>query len=165
MTEQFEIERKFLIEYPDLKILREQPDCRVIEIGQTYLLEENGKESRVRSWRENGVTVYIKTEKEKVGELRRIEREGEISKSEYDSLLAFADPTKRTLHKTRYRIPYAGKLLEIDVYPFWQDRAILEIELSDENEPVSFPPYLRVIREVSGEKEYKNKTLANRDVS
>lgn len=165
MTEQFEIERKFLIEYPDLKILCEQPDCRAIEIEQTYLVEKNGKESRVRAWREDGKTVYIKTEKEKIGKLRRIEREGELSKSEYDVLLAFADPTKRTLHKTRYRIPYAGKLLEIDVYPFWQDRAILEIELSDENEPIAFPHYLRVIREVSGEREYKNKTLASRDVS
>ncbi len=165
MKEQFEIERKFLIGYPDPRILREQPDCRVVEIEQTYLVEKNGKESRVRVWREDGRTVYIKTEKEKVGKLRRIEREGEITRTEYEALLILADPTKRTLHKTRYRIPYAGKLLEIDVYPFWQDRAILEVELSDENEPIAFPPYLRVIREVSGEKEYKNKTLARRDLS
>ncbi len=162
MEEHFEIERKFLIQYPDLSLLLRQPLCRVAEIEQTYLTNANGGESRVRLWRENGQTVYYKTEKEKVGALRRIEREAEISEEEYKSLLTLADPAKRPLQKTRYRIPYQGSLLEIDVYPFWSDQAILEIELSNENDPISVPPYLQVIREVSGEAAYKNKTLASR---
>lgn len=49
---------------------------------------------------------------------------------------------------------------EIDVYPFWNNQAILEIELSDANAPIDFPPFLNIIREVTGEYDFKNSTLA-----
>ena len=42
----FEIERKFLIEYPDLEILEEYPKS---EIAQTYLKTNDGFTSRVRA--------------------------------------------------------------------------------------------------------------------
>ena len=40
------------------------------------------------------------------------------------------------------------------------DRAILEIELQYEDEAATIPDYVDVIRDVSGEKAYKNKQLA-----
>ena len=40
--EPLEIERKFLIEYPDVKLLEADPACRRIEIIQTYLKSDNG---------------------------------------------------------------------------------------------------------------------------
>ena len=42
---------------------------------------------------------------------------------------------------------YENQYFEIDVYPFWDDQAIAEIELSDENTAVKFPDFIRVIRE------------------
>ena len=57
-------------------------------------------------------------------------------------------------------MPYAGHVLEFDVYPFWTDRAILEIELRSEDETAAIPDYVDIIRDVSGEKAYKNKQLA-----
>ena len=51
---------------------------------------------------------------------------------------------------------------EIDVYPFWKDKAIVEIELSSEDQEVIFQPQLKMIREVTGEKEFKNASLARR---
>ncbi len=41
-----------------------------------------------------------------------------------------------TLRKTRWCMLYAGRVLEIDVYPFWEHTAVLEIELPDDA-PVS----------------------------
>ena len=49
---------------------------------------------------------------------------------------------------------------EIDVYPFWNDKAIAEIELSDENASVEFPPKIKVIKEVTEDEAYKNASLA-----
>ena len=50
--------------------------------------------------------------------------------------------------------------MEIDVYPFWTKQAILEIEISKENEHVDIPPYLIIMRDVTGDKRYKNYSLA-----
>ena len=62
--------------------------------------------------------------------------------------------------KTRYCVPVGARVAEIDVYPFWQDKAIVEIELSDGNEPIEFPPQLHVICEVTDDPDYKNARLA-----
>ena len=50
----------------------------------------------------------------------------------------------------------------MDLFPFWTDRAIAEIELTDAAENVDFPEELRVIREVTDEKEYTNAALAGK---
>lgn len=154
-----EIERKFLIAYPNEKELASLPGARVSDIVQTYLLSEEG-ERRVRMWQENGEVMYISTYKQKTGGIRRIEIEKQITRAEYDALLETADPEMHPLHKRRYTIPYGTHTAEIDVYPFWNDRAILEIELSHEDETFDFPGFVTVIREVTGERQYKNPVLS-----
>ena len=87
----------------------------------------------------------------------------QISREEYQDLLSQADPTKRVLEKTRYCLPYRGKLLEVDLYPFWQDQAVLEVELEHEDDLISIPEELTVLREVTGDMAYKNAVLAKTD--
>ena len=159
-TSQYEIERKYLIEYPDKSLLERAEGVRVKRIEQTYLLAGAGETRRVRKMTENGVTRYIETRKYRVSDLRATEEEAELSAAEYDALLKLADPALRPIFKTRYAIPYAGHTVEVDLYDFWQDRATAEVELADESEGVELPPYLRVIREVSDDKRYKNVNLA-----
>ena len=55
---------------------------------------------------------------------------------------------------------YSGQLFELDIYPFWNDRATLEIELSDENENFELPPFIEVIKEVTDDDRYKNRSLS-----
>ena len=86
--------------------------------------------------------------------------EEEISRETYDRLLADADPALNAIEKRRYRIPYAGQLLEIDLYSFWSDRATLEVELRREDQAVELPEWIELIREVTGERAYKNRYLA-----
>ncbi|MCD7865087.1 MAG: hypothetical protein LUG54_03575 [Clostridiales bacterium] len=71
-----------------------------------------------------------------------------------------ADTTKRQIRKTRYCLTYMGQYFEIDVYPFWDDKAIAEIELSDENAEIIFPKQIRVIKDVTDDDSYKNASLA-----
>ncbi|MBO5286918.1 MAG: AAA family ATPase [Clostridia bacterium] len=159
--EPLEIERKFLIEYPDLNWLDSLPNCQKIEIVQTYLKSEAG-ETRVRQRGINGNYVYFKTTKQKISDLKRIEVEKKLTREQYLKLLPEADPTKRPIEKTRYCLTYKNQYFEIDIYPFWSDKAIVEIELSSESDPISFPPELKIIKEVTGENEYKNSTLAKK---
>lgn len=156
-----EIERKFLIVKPDEVSLARLPGVRICDIVQTYLLSPDG-ERRVRSWSENGEVTYISTYKKKLGGIRRIEIENEISAEEYQKQLLSADPSMNPLNKRRYIIPYGVHTAEIDIYPFFDDVAILEIELSSEDEHFLLPSFLTVIREVTGEKEYKNPVLARK---
>lgn len=155
-----EIEYKYLIRYPDIAVLESQPRSKKAEIVQTYLLSENGVTARVRSWTENGTTRFFKTEKKWISRMTAEEKETQISEEEYLVLLDKADPIRKPIAKTRYRIPFASHLLEIDIYPFWKKQAVLEVEISQEDEAVDIPSYLSVLRDVTGEREYKNHSLA-----
>ena len=80
---------------------------------------------------------------------------------EYLTLLMDADTNKKQIRKTRYCLTYESQYFEIDIYPFWNDKAIVEIELSDENTQIAFPPFLKVIKEVTDDKNYSNFALAS----
>jgi CYTH domain-containing protein len=158
----FEIERKFLIEYPDIAWLEDCEECRSANIVQTYLKGEPGVGERVRSWESGGKCTYYHTEKRDVTSVRRVETEETVSEKEYKKLLSRADPDRRPIVKTRYLLPYDGHTIEIDVYPFWSDRAIAEVELSDENEKFSFPDKIKIIKDVTDDKAYRNASLAQK---
>lgn len=156
-----EIERKYLIRYPDLPAVERAEGYNKTEITQTYLKSESTEfGARVRKRGAGGLYVYTKTYKRNLSMIRRIELEEEITKQEYQSLLKEADPALKTISKVRHCFLYAGKLFELDVYPFWHDRATLEIELSDESEPFTLPPFITVIKEVTEDRRYRNRSLA-----
>ncbi len=158
--EPFEIERKFLVEYPDLAALEALPNCQRIEIIQTYLCAPEGEETRVRQRGADGSYIYFQTTKRAVSERKRVEVERRLTQDEYLRLLMDADPLCRPVRKTRYCLTHANQYFEIDVYPFWKDRAVVEIELADEDEEIRFPALLKVLREVTADERYKNSSLA-----
>ena len=97
-----------------------------------------------------------------LGEPEPYEIERRLSQQEYLRLLMDADTTRRQIRKTRYCLTYENQYFEIDLYPFWNDKATAEIELSDEQAPIAFPEQIRVIREVTDDDAYKNAALASR---
>lgn len=158
--EPFEIARKFLIEYPDVPTLETLPNCRKFDIIQTYLRSKAGDELRIRQRGENGSYVYYKTLTHTVTGMKRIEIEESLSQDEYLQLLTDADPTMRQIHKTRYSLAHENQYFEIDVYPFWKDKAIVEIALHDEDEEIRFPRQMKIFKEVTDDENYSNASLA-----
>lgn len=161
VPEPFEIERKFLIEYPDISYLESIPNCQKVEIIQTYLNSNNEDEIRVRQRGHQGNFIYYQTVKKKISDVKRIEIEKRLSEEEYLRLLMNADTTKHQIRKDRYCLMYENQYFEIDIYPFWKDKAIVEIELSDENADVMFPDFIKVIKEVTDDEAYRNASLAD----
>jgi len=159
-----EIERKFLITYPNIETIENSLKCQKIEISQTYLNSNNSDEIRVRKSTIDNKTTFVKTIKRKINNqgFKRVEIESEITSDEYSKLLEDADITKHTLTKTRYCFNYKGQLFELDIYPFWTNQAILEIELLSENEKINFPNFIEIIREVTNDENYKNSNLAKK---
>lgn len=155
-----ETERKFLIYMPCLDTLCAQPEIRIQEITQTYLLTDGKKNARIRKINECDNISYIKTVKERISTLSCYEEEKEITEEQYLELLKYADKEKQNINKTRYSFRYGRHIIEIDIYSFWNDRATLEIELKSEDEEFSIPAFIKVVKEVSTDKRYKNTNLA-----
>ena len=158
----FEIERKFLIEYPDIEWLSSLPNCEKVEIIQTYLKVNEMEEVRVRQRGSQGHYIYYQTRKRKVNDYKRIESERRISKDEYLNLIMNADTSLGRIRKDRYCLTYNNQSFQIDVYPFWKDKAIAEIELQHVDDQIDFPKELSVIKEVTGDPDYRNASLARR---
>ena len=156
----YEIKRKFLIEYPDVQTLEMLPNCRKLDIVQTYLNSKNGDELRIRQRGENGSYVYYKTQRHYITGMKRIEIEESLSQDEYLKLLMDADPSMHQIQKTRYCLSHENQYFEIDIYPFWNDKAIAEIELRDENEEIHFPKQMKIFKEVTDDENYKIASLA-----
>ena len=155
-----EIERKYLIRMPDEGLLDSLAQGRAW-IEQTYLSAEAGTTERVRVSRSpGGEPVYTHTVKKRRSSLTREELETEISREEYEALLRRADPALQVIRKTRWRIPFEEHTLEVDRFPFWADRALLEVELHSEKEAVALPEWALLIREVTQEEAYTNRSLA-----
>ena len=156
-----EIELKYLIRYPDIKTLQAQKGVEQWEIVQIYLtVPDPGETRRIRQVVSDGEIKYYKTFKRRLSDMSSEEDEGEIDQMEFIRLSQEVHPACKPLVKTRYRIPYQGHVLEFDIYPFWTDRAIMEIELERENEGAALPDYVQVIRDVSADIAYKNRSLA-----
>lgn len=153
----FEIERKFLIAMPDEALLAAASASR---IAQTYLLGQEGTTERVRARAFPEGTEYTHTTKRRLSAVKRLELEEQIGEEAYEALLQRADPARRTIEKTRYCLPWGGLTLEIDVFPFWQNCALLEIELEDEGQDYTLPNEVRVIREVTEDPRYTNSALS-----
>ena len=156
-----EVERKFLIKKPTPEQLEVLGCLSKTNIIQTYLKSDDNKtERRVRQrgTKQDGFNFYY-TEKVDIGAGERLEQENKITPSEYISYLAEADTSLHQISKIRRCFIYDKKYYEMDIYPFSDEYAILEIELNDINEEINLPP-LTIIKEVTNDETFKNYSLA-----
>ena len=156
-----EIERKFLIKYPDLDAVRAMPGYRVIHISQTYLdASDDFAGGRVRRIVDGDSVRYIYTFKKRISEISRREYERELGEDEYRELLRYSRADCITIEKDRHIFTYEGLTYELDVYTFWDDRATLEAEVDREDRKIPIPPCVTLIREVTLDRRYNNSRLA-----
>lgn len=154
-----EIERKFLVSMPSKELLRA---AQVSHISQTYLRGEKGTTERVRKRVYPDRTEYTHTIKRRISDAVRQEDEREIDRSEYETLMLRADPDRRTVEKDRYCYLYRNQMFEIDVYPYWADKCLMELELESTEQEFFLPPEIDLIREVTNDRRYTNASLAKK---
>jgi adenylate cyclase len=144
-----EIERKFLVINDGW---RDQVRDSVL-IRQGYLAGSEQASVRVRL---SGNQANLNIKSATLG-VRRTEYEYEIPVSDANDMLdQLCD--KPLIEKTRYHVPYADHLWEVDVFCGDNDGLVVaEIELVDENEAFALPPW--VGDEVSHDPRYYNVCL------
>ena len=153
-----EIERKFLIDCPtrdDLMTHGAVPQ----KIVQAYLKSDGNTERRIRERGDSNDFTCFYTEKKSFSPLKRIERERKISTQEYMTLLT---ETEYVLTKTRWCFIWQGQYFELDTFDSDSKQALLEIELTDERQQISLPPWCHIIREVSHDEAYHNHSIAQK---
>ncbi len=157
-----EIEKKFLIKYPDLSVLENQPGYNRTQIVQTYLKDgdSDNMHGRIRKRGANGEFVYTKTFKKDITAMARTEIESCISEQEYNALLRQKKEDYSTIEKERVVFSYCGRNFEVDLYPFWKDNAVMEIELESETAEFSLPPFIEIIRDVTADTAFRNSSIA-----
>lgn len=153
---ELEIERKYLIVCPDEAMLERIPGAYKYDIEQIYLPSGARIRKRVR----DGKAEYFYTVKQRVSDVTRIEREHTISEDEYRELAREAGDAPAFISKTRWCLPCGEHVAEVDIYAFWQRVAVVEVELSGEDERFELPSEITVLREVTGESAYLNKSMA-----
>lgn len=144
-----EIERKFLIDHQRWANLN-KPEGKLFRQG--YLLTDKDKTIRVRATETKGFLTI----KGQTIAATRMEYEYEIPIAEATELLDNFSLSE--LSKTRYEIPFSGKLWEVDVF-LGDNKGLIvaEIELDSEDEIFALPDW--VSREVTEEEKYYNSNL------
>ena len=125
------------------------------KIGET----KNGVERRIRQQKNGEDYLYFYTEKHTMEDGARWVTEKPISEKAYIRYLMEGDSSLHSVRKTKYRFHYAGRAMEIDVYPFSGERAVLFVYGSGHENAV-LPEEIRVLRDVTGDLDYKNRRLA-----
>ena len=79
----------------------------------------------------------------------------------YQSLLQQADPYRQTIHKMRKSFIWKGQYFELDSFlaPI-SNLIILETKGIKRHEEVKFPPFLRVVEDITGNTQYYNYNIA-----
>lgn len=157
-----EKEDKFLIEPfnpPDVPVF-----TSVSVIAQDYLVAlKGGEERRVRSRGDEHGATYFYTVKEEISPDKRLERERIISEEEYFELLKEKDPAYLTVKKRRVCFFHKEQFFEADLFEApeeYRGLSLLEAEWSDRSPESILPPFMKVIRKVTGDKRYSNKAIA-----
>ena len=149
-----EIERKFLVK----QIPENLDQYKYDDIKQGYIhVSMDGKEFRLRQKSDK----YYQTFKEGEG-INRIEGENEIDKDRFETMWPLTE--NKRLEKTRYYIPQGERTIELDIYKgLKQGLIIAEVEFESEDEAKAFIPPSWLGDDVTGNKRYKNQTLAMKD--
>ena len=89
-----------------------------------------------------------------------VETERMITEEEFLSLAKERDRDSMPLLKCRHAFSYLGRVFEVDVYPLWHKYCIMEVELPSEDCSLEFPPFIRVLREITGDFRYSNASMS-----
>ena len=151
-----EEERKYIVE-----LTGDLPECIESDIRQTYLVADPDCEVRLRRRSWNGEAVNVHKTKKQVSPTEALETERQVTNALYESLLQQADPYRATIHKTRRSFIWKGQYFELDTYhePI---KGLMVLETKDiaQQESVNFPPFIKVIEDITGNQQYYNYNIA-----
>ena len=145
-----------------VEIVGDIPECSESDITQTYLVAEPGSEVRLRrrQW-SGGKVVNVHRSKKRLSDTEIIETERRVDNNLYEQMLQQADPYRATIKKHRRSFIWKGQFFEIDTFmePI-NDLVMMETKGITEQEKINFPPFVKVLEDVTGNTKYLNYNIA-----
>lgn len=155
-----EASRKYLVKNtPDIIEKLEETSSKT-HILQHYLLSNPGFEKRIRAREKDGTVLYYYSESTIISPNVRNKRDRFISLRQYDDYMLEVDKTLSPIDKERYSFYNDNHYYRYDVFSFDKTKAILSVQLADENDEVTIPEGFEVIKDVTDMINYKNYYLA-----
>lgn len=159
LPQQAQQERIFRVE-----LTGEIPECSESMITQTYLVTEPGNEVRLRrrEW-SGGKVVNVHRSKKRINDNEVIETERQVDNNLYEQMLSQADPYRCTIRKKRQSFIWKGQFFEIDTFlePV-SNLVMMETKGVTAQETVNFPPFVKVLEDVTGNSKFLNYNIALR---
>jgi CYTH domain-containing protein len=147
-----------------VEIVGDIPESSDSMITQTYLVAEPGCEIRLRrrEW-SGGKVVILHRSKKRISETEVIETERKVDNNLYEQMLQQADPYRQTIVKRRQSFIWKGQFFQIDTFlsPV-TNLVIMETKGVGEQETINFPPFVKVLEDVTGNQTYYNYNIALR---
>ena len=147
-----------------VELTGEIPECSESMITQTYLVSEPGSEVRLRrrEW-SGGKVVNVHRSKKRINDNEVIETERQVDNNLYEQMLSQADPYRATIRKKRQSFIWKGQFFEVDTFvePV-SNLVMMETKGVTEQETINFPPFVRVLEDVTGNSKYLNYNIALR---
>lgn len=158
LPQRIKVERRYIVE-----VNGEIPESIESDITQTYLIGEPGCEIRLRRRGWGSKFVNVHTTKKKISAHEVLVTERQVSTNLYQSMLQQADPYRQTIHKKRKSFIWQGQFFELDTFlqPI-NNLVIMETKGITNHEDVKFPPFIRVVEDITGNIKYDNHMLALR---
>lgn len=152
------VEKKYLIKMPDVNQLIKNKHCRKVHVKQHYLIDETKKEQeKIVLRREKNKNFYYKVNKK-----NNVKYSQAIKADDYINKLEDENNKFYHIYKDRYYYIYDSRCIKIDIFPFWKDKAILEVDILNDRESIKFPKFIEVLEEVTTIDSYKNYYLAEK---
>lgn len=129
-------------------------------IIQHYLKSQSGTERRIRKRERNGNTICYYSEAAMLSPSTRIKKDRIISNGQYGDYSLEIDPNLHVIDKVRYSFYYNSLFFKLDIFSFDPTKALLGIQVPDQDEEIQLPDFIEVIKDVSDIMNYKNYYLA-----
>lgn len=153
---------KYLIEVDDelLERLKKEDNYSTSHIVQHYLTGDGTHERRIRRRERNGDVMFVYSESNYISGNERIKVDRVLTERQYKDYGFQIDPDLNVTDKMRYSFINDDSFYKLDVYDFDQTKGILSTETRTDETEAKVPEYVRVIKDVTGDKNYKNYYLA-----
>lgn len=148
---------KYLINVDDalLERIKNEDNYSTSHIVQHYLTSENNMERRIRRRERGDDVMYSYSEAKYLATNERIKVDRVLTKRQYKDFENQIDRNLNVTDKMRYSFIHNDSFYKLDVFSFDKTKGII----STENE-AELPEYIDVIKDVTGDVNYKNYYLA-----
>lgn len=153
---------KYLIEVDDalLEKLKSEANYSTSHIVQHYLTSDNGNERRIRRRERDGDVMFSYSEANYLATNERIKVDRVLTERQYNDYGHQIDKSLNVTDKMRYAFINNNSFFKLDVFDFDKTKGLLSTETGPEDTEVKLPEYVKVIKDVTGDINYKNYYLA-----